>query len=122
MKQNLKIKALILTLLCFLNCEEIIEVQDISEETIIVLAPMDTSVLTATNINFSWGSIQDAEQYKLQIATPSFEEANQVVLDTTIIATGFNQILSSGDYQWRVRAENSDYQTVFTTQSFSIEE
>ncbi|WP_461587606.1 fibronectin type III domain-containing protein [Winogradskyella sp.] len=95
---------------------------DISNDQVEITAPSNNSTLTITNVNFSWESIHDAEQYKLQIATPSFEEANQVVLDTTIIATGFIQGLSTGDYQWRVRAENSDYQTVFTTQSFSIEE
>ena len=110
-----------LSLFCF-GCSEIVEVVDISNDQIEIIAPTNNSTLTMTNVNFSWGSIQDAEQYKLQIATPSFEEANQVVLDTTIIATGFNQSLSTGDYQWRVRAENSDYQTQFTTQSFSIEE
>ncbi|GAB5563757.1 MAG: hypothetical protein Wins2KO_08200 [Winogradskyella sp.] len=112
---------LLLSLLCF-GCSQIIEVVDISNDQVEITAPSNNSTLTITNVNFSWESIHDAEQYKLQIATPSFEEANQVVLDTTIIATGFIQGLSTGDYQWRVRAENSDYQTVFTTQSFSIEE
>ena len=112
---------LFLSLFSF-GCSEIVEVSDISNDQIEIIAPTNNSTLTIENVNFSWGSIEDAEQYKLQIVTPSFEEANQVVLDTTIIATGFNKNLGAGDYQWRVRAENSDYQTVFTTQSFSIEE
>ena len=121
--QNRRFKTIILVVSLFsFGCSEIVEVVDISNDQVEITAPTNNSTLTIANVNFSWESIEDAEQYKLQIATSSFEEANQVVLDTTIIATGFNQILSTGDYQWRVRAENSDYQTIFTTQSFSIEE
>ncbi len=121
--QNRRFKTIILVVSLFsFGCSEIIEVVDISNDQVEITAPTNNSTLTIANVNFSWGSIEYAEQYKLQIATPSFEEANQVILDTTIIATGFNQSLGAGDYQWRIRAENSDYQTVFTTQSFTIEE
>lgn len=115
------LKLLLVTFL-LVSCEEIIEVVDISNENVVVLAPTDTSMLTITDINFSWEAVEDAEQYKLQIATPSFESANQIVLDTTITTTSFNQTLELGNYEWRVRAENSDYQTAYSTQSFTIEE
>ncbi|GAB4160265.1 MAG: hypothetical protein Tsb0033_15940 [Winogradskyella sp.] len=115
------LKLLLVTFL-LISCEEIIEVVDISNDNVVVLAPTDTSTLTITDINFSWEAIEDAEQYKLQIATPNFESANQIVLDTTITTTNFNQNLELGNYEWRVRAENSDYQTAFSIQSFTIEE
>lgn len=115
------LKLLLVTFL-LVSCEEIIEVVDISNENVVVLAPTDTSTLTITDINFSWEDVEDAEQYKLQIATPNFESANQIVLDTTITTTSFNQALEPGNYEWRVRAENSDYQTIYSTQSFTIEE
>jgi hypothetical protein len=113
---------LLLAIILLASCEEIIEVVDISDKSVVVLAPTDTATLTITDINFSWEDVEDAEQYKLQIATPSFESANQVVLDTTITTTSFNQALELGNYEWRVRAENSDYQTTYSTQSFTIEE
>ncbi|MAB49221.1 MAG: hypothetical protein CMC05_11385 [Flavobacteriaceae bacterium] len=113
---------LLLAVILLVSCEEIIEVVDISNENVVVLAPTDTSTLTITDINFSWEAVEDAEQYKLQIATPNFESANQIVLDTTITTTNFNQDLELGNYEWRVRAENSDYQTAYSTQSFTIEE
>jgi len=118
MKKNL----LVIILLLITACDDIIEVEDISGKIIIVLAPSDTSVLTATDINFSWSSIDDAQYYKLQIATPNFEAASQIVLDTTIAATSFSKTLVLGTYEWRVRAENSEYQTTYTTQNFTVEE
>ena len=115
----LKVIALLVLLV---SCEDILEVEDISNKTVIVLAPSDTSTLNITDINFSWDSVEDAEHYKLQIASPNFESANQIVLDTTITATSFNQTLELGNYEWRIRAENSGFETNYTTQSFTIED
>jgi len=117
-----KLKYILCFLVVFLACEEIIEVEDISNKTVNVLAPTNTATLTVTSISFSWDAVADAEHYKLQIAEPNFEMTNQIVLDTTVTVTNFNQILELGDYEWRVRAENSDYQTTYSTQSFTIEE
>lgn len=117
-----KIKCVLCFLIVFFACEEIIEVEDISNKTVNVLAPTDTATLTITTISFSWDAVADAKQYKLQIAEPNFEMANQIVLDTTVTVTNFNQTLEFGDYEWRVRAENSGYQTVYSKQSFTIEE
>ncbi len=104
-----------------LACDDIIEVEDISERTVTVLAPTDESILTITDVNFSWSEVEDSEKYRLQIATPDFETATQIVLDTTIVFTNFTKTLDLGNYEWRIRAENSDYQTAYTTQRFSIE-
>lgn len=112
----------LLLLLFVTGCEEIIEVEDISNDSVTILAPTDTAVLNITDINFSWNSVEDAEKYKLQIGTPDFETTNQIVLDTTITDTSFNQTLELGNYQWRIRAENSDYQTAYSSQSFTVEE
>ncbi|TXE15320.1 hypothetical protein ES692_17225 [Psychroserpens burtonensis] len=113
---------LILLVLSLSSCDDIIEVVDISQNTISVLAPTNTSVLAEGDITFSWDVLQDATQYKLQIATPTFENASQILLDSTITATNFSKTLELGNYEWRVRAENSEYQTLYITQNFSVEE
>lgn len=111
-----------LIILCLTACDDIIEVEDISEETVTALAPVDGSVLQVTNPSFSWESVTEAERYHLQIAQPSFAEALQVIADTVLVGTRYNATLEANAYEWRVRAENSGYQTPYTTQSFSIEE
>ncbi len=111
----------ILILFLMLSCDDIIEVEDISDGTVLILAPTNNATLTTTEVNFSWDMLDDAEKYKLQIATPTFEEATQILLDTIITITNFNKTLDVGNYEWRIRAENSVYQTSYTTQSFTIE-
>ncbi|PWH83986.1 hypothetical protein DIS18_05410 [Algibacter marinivivus] len=118
----MKYLKLIVLLFFVISCDDIIEVEDISDKTITILAPTDTSVLTLTDVTFSWNTVEDAEQYKLQIAVPNFESATQIVLDTIITNSNFTKTLEFGDYEWRIRAENAGFQTKYTTQSFIVEE
>lgn len=102
------------------SCEEIIEVEDISNDAVILIAPVNEVVINTSSPTFSWQAVTDAEQYNIQIASPSFNEASQIVLDSLVSTTSFTQNLSEGNYEWRVKALNSAYETVFTTQGFSI--
>ena len=107
-------------LIGFMACDDIIEVVDISNETVTILAPKDQVVLQASNVTFSWEPVQDAEMYHVQVATPSFDGASQIVLDTMVTKTNITKTLEVNDYEWRISAQNSDYATVYVTQGFSI--
>lgn len=116
-----KILILFCVFISTISCDDIIEVEDISNRTVTILAPTDNSVLDITDVTFTWQSVEDAERYTIQIATPDFETANQIVLDSTIASTSFLKTLAVGAYQWRVKAKNSDYETVYTSQNLTIE-
>lgn len=108
-------------LLCF-TCSEIYEVQDITEDHVMLLAPTQDAVLDDTILTFTWSPVEDAEQYHLQVAQPTFSAALQIVVDTLVTTTNYSTTLNASNYQWRVRAENSGYNTGYTIQDFSIEE
>jgi hypothetical protein len=112
--------AVVLVLL--MACEDIIGVEDISNRNVIILAPTNDAILNTTTISFNWDTLDDAEAYKLQIAAPDFENATAIVADTIVTVTNFSKALNPGNYQWRVRAENSGYQTAYRTLSFSVTE
>lgn len=111
-----------LLLLCLYNCEEIIAVEDISEETVAIMAPTNNATLANSSINFSWEPIEFATSYHLQIATPNFQTSQQIVEDTLITSSNFTKLLESNNYQWRVKAINFGYQTQFTTQNLTVED
>lgn len=117
-----KIGCIVALVFLFLSCDDIIELEDISEDNITILAPVNNSVLTAGPITLSWEALQDAAQYKLQIATPTFDNASQILLDTTVTSTNYSKSLEPGGYQWRVLGENDEYNTMYTTQTFTVEE
>lgn len=112
----------IICLLCLsMSCDDVIFVEDISGRAVYVLAPTDESVLDETDVTFTWEQVQDAEKYHIQIAKPSFQDAQQILTDSTISSLNFNKTLEIGEYEWRVRGENSEYHTPYATQSFVIE-
>lgn len=109
-----------LVLISFISCEEILIVDDISEKEVILTAPANNTTLSSSGVTLSWETIENAEKYQLQIATPNFEVPQQIVTDTLITKNSFTQQLNIGKYQWRVRAVNSAYETAYATRSFEI--
>lgn len=107
-------------------CDDILEVTDISEENVVLLAPSDGTTVLQTKVSFSWNEVFEATQYQVQVATPGFENAAQIVVDTLIVldttyaGARFDKILIDSDYEWRVKAQNSDYETNFTTNIFKV--
>ena len=102
-----------------ISCEAIFE-EDISEETVVLLAPTEGSAITNGSIRFDWDGLDEAVEYEIQIATPSFDYANQILLDSITSETSIVFDLTEGDYQWRVNASNSNYSTDYSISSFTI--
>ncbi len=124
MKNIKKIVLGMLVMLC-LACEDIISVPDISEDQIFLLAPAEGAILEDSMITFSWEELGDVDQYQLQVATPGFEMANQIVLDTILGDSiqsfrNFTTTLENNVYEWRVRAFNSNFATDYTTSDFIV--
>ncbi len=117
---------IILLALAFIACEDILEVPDISGEEVGLLAPTENAVVAPGEINFNWTTVTEAEAYRVQIAADGFEAATQIVLDSlvivdsTFIGARVNQTLLEGSYEWRVKAQNSDYETPYSTATFSV--
>ncbi len=117
-----KVLLLFCLVFSFIACDDILEVVDISNKTVTALAPTNLSMIETTAVTFSWQTVEEAEGYYLQVAIPNFENASQILVDTIIAKTNYSEILKPANYQWRVRAENSDYKTDFTTNSFTVAE
>lgn len=108
-----------------ISCEDIISVQDISEDQVIALSPVNGAEVVEGDVSFSWSSIDLADTYEFQISTPDFTSAQEIISNTivsdsitTTISTEMN--LTAGDYEWRVRATNTAYQTDYTTNSLTV--
>lgn len=116
-----KLIVLLVVVFVVYSCDDILEVEDISSYTVTPLAPANGAILTNASVVFAWDSLEDSEHYRLQIATPSFETANQIVLDSLVASTSFAMSLNPNEYEWRLRAENSGYATAYSTQNFTVD-
>ncbi|MEM6719233.1 MAG: hypothetical protein AAF611_07975 [Bacteroidota bacterium] len=112
----------IIGVLIFMSCSEILEVPDITDDTVNLIAPADNVTVNATMFTLSWETLENAENYQVQIARPDFENILQLELDSTITANSIAVAVDAGNsYQWRVRAKNSDFATPYTTYSFNTD-
>lgn len=93
---------------------------DISGEVVQIIAPVDGVVTSNPELTFSWEAVPFAENYKIQIATPNFENATQLLADEALTTTSYSHTLPDGEYQWRVKARNSVSETPYTTFSLTV--
>lgn len=108
-----------LSILFLIACEAIF-VEDISKSYIMLIAPLNSASIKTGEISFLWEKVSEADNYQLQIVSPSFSNPSQVILDTTILPNKFVHKLNPGDYEWRVKAKNSDYETMFEANTFTV--
>ena len=116
----MKKKLLIICSMLFLwNCEAVF-VEDISNETVVLLAPINDTEISSGIIQFNWQELADVTEYKVQIAKPNFSTASQILLDSAITTTVISKNLEVGNYEWRVSASNSEYTTNYSISSFKV--
>jgi hypothetical protein len=116
-------KIRILSALClammFAGCRDIIE-KDLSPYSVSVISPKNNHSAMQSHITFWWNEVAYANEYRLEIVTPSFESVQRFVLDTTVTVTRFGYTLAPGKYQWRIRGRNGSSATQYSTYLLTI--
>jgi len=94
----------------------IISEERLEDETINLLSPPDGHETDIANQTFWWDEIAAATQYRIQIVSYSFQSDSliRLVTDTLIKNNKMEFTLEPDKYEWRVRAENSSYETSFS--------
>ena len=127
----MSLRYLTIALICSIglfSCEDILEVPDISGQSVNLLAPSNGTVLYANTINLTWEEVLEATGYRIQVASPNFESAAQIVLDSVVemdtlgyLPTQLEQNLFNGNYKWRVKAFNSGFETAYSSNVFQVD-
>lgn len=118
--KKLRLITILAYFFAFVACEEILLEDDISQLEIKLLAPSNNSQISVNNIQFDWRALEGASSYRIQIATPSFGDATQFLLNTEIDTTTTQLPLHPGNYAWRVKGINGGYETPFSKGSFEV--
>lgn len=112
---------------CFLatilvQCKSIIA-EDISSEQISTILPTQDNVITSNSVNFKWTDVGFADQYQIQIVTPTFTSPTAYIIDSLVVSTDIDFTLTPNDYQWRVKALNNISETTYTEAvDFTVDE
>jgi hypothetical protein len=99
---------------------EIIE-DDISSIQFSLLSPPNNSTSKQLGQTFWWEKVQGAEEYNIQIVSPSFNDIEELVIDSIITNNKLNYTLQEKDYQWRVFATNSTSQSESEIFTFNVD-
>ena len=107
---TIRITSVFWMLVILTGCNAFFEA-NITNQSVTLLAPtsgVKTEIATQT---FLWEQIDGASDYRLQIVSPSFDSIRVMVLDTIISTDKFSYVLFPSVFEWRVRAQNSVYQS-----------
>ncbi len=109
-----------LLLISILFSCSLIEEEDISDEQLTLLAPGNHISTERVTQTFLWESNNDSLSYRIQVVTPGFDAVESVVLDSLLTDNYLEYTLFSGQFEWRVRAENSAYNSLWSYADFFI--
>ncbi len=113
---GISLKAVLFFLLLLAGCDDIFE-KDISDKSVELYAPSSGLVTGSTEIIFSWSPVDGASGYNFQLVSPSYDQPYELVADSVLSETSLTLSLDSAKYAWRVKAENSAYETPFSEPS-----
>jgi phage gp46-like protein len=100
-------------------CNDFIE-EDLENDQIVLLGPADNVSTESQTLTFWWDDLEGASGYRLQIVNPDFENLTRLELDTLVAGNKFEHTLYAGDFEWRVRAENSTSVSEFVSRKLTI--
>lgn len=96
--------------------------QNLSGTIITLLTPEDDFFINSQDITFLWQPVASVIEYNLQLSSPDFSNST-FFLDNVRISTDNYDITSlpEGEYSWRVRGENNQGVTPYSTKKFIID-
>lgn len=112
-KNNTKLMTLLLGVLgFFISCDDIFE-EEITDEKITLIFPEANDIIEGENVTFQWEDNKDIDEFRLRVRT----EDNLIVLDTLVTSISFATDFELGNYCWKVRGENSAFETPFSAEN-----
>lgn len=92
------------------SCKDIIA-KNISGSTPVMILPQSNDTVQNNPVQFKWEAMEGATHYRLQIASPSFENIQYYILDSLIYTTDFSFSLDSSQFEYKLTAINAGYES-----------
>ena len=106
-------------LLSTTSCDDLV-IANITEDNVELLTPKNNEELNINPILFSWDRLSGAEQYRFQIIGNEFGISSEYLLDSLLNKTWIELHLQPGQYEWRVKGVNSEYESLYTSRIVNI--
>lgn len=109
----------LLVIVFAIGCAKWVSV-DISDDSIVLVSPTENQVDSLQKKTFVWEELEGAKKYRLQIASPDFSDISYYALDSLVSSTLFSTSLIPNTYEWRVRGENDDFYSAWSTRKLTV--
>ena len=95
--------------------------QNLSQQVVLLVNPTNGASLNDSTVNFLWQELEEATEYKLQVASPDFTNSSFIEINENLTSDNYAVQLSAGTYKWRVRAENDISVSAYSEGNFTID-
>ena len=109
----------LLVIVFTIGCAKWVSV-DIRNVSILLISPVENQSDSLQKKNFIWEELEGSNHYRLQIVSTSFDSIFSYVLDSVVSATSYSISLIPNTYEWRVRGENDDYNSAWSTRKLIV--
>lgn len=91
----------------------------LANQTVIITQPASNGTATAnSSVSFTWNGISGATIYRVEITNTN----TSAVTASTTTLSNYTASLAQGNYEFRVRAENSSSITAWAVRTFSVDQ
>ena len=100
----------------------ILEDSTLENQIVNILTPNDNFLTNQTSFDALWQPLGLAAAYRIQLASPDFSHSSFITLNETTTNDFYNfENLTEGTYQWRIRAENAQSFSNYSTFNFTVD-
>ena len=92
----------------------------LSAQTVVITQPsVNNSSSASSSMLFTWNAVTAASLYRIELTNLT---SGTLVASTTTTLNSYSVVLAQGNYEFRVRAENSSSITAWSTRLFTIDQ
>lgn len=94
----------------------------LDNQNILLVSPNDNETINENPVRLLWQPLSAANQYFIEVASPDFTNSTYIITSETTTNDYLDVLdLADATYQWRVKAMNTNSQTGFTAQTFTVD-
>ncbi len=112
--------SLVILAALLIGCDDIFE-EDLTNQSVVLLNPVEQASLKNTNVNFLWEQMEGANAYNIQLVKGSFAMPEAYLLDSTVTDNRYEIDLLVGKYEWKVAALNASSISKYIQRTFTID-
>ena len=117
--KSMKYWLVIVLIAVSISCDEIF-VDDITDDSIELISPVDGAKVNSNRIEFSWSTLTGADEFRFQLIASSFTSEAPVLIDTIVQKNWLELTIPAAEYQWRVRGINESYRSLYSVRTFTV--